>query len=177
MIPDSLLTFWRGEGWCSYANGLVWTVNPDEYAWVVDGWIRGVPEIPESHFYVFARSAFGEFYCMSMDSRRILTVSCPRTMIVAPDEFFKVEPSADVAIDVFFSMVDREEFDFFDDEDSPLFDRALKRLGPLAHDEVYGFVPVLPLGGAALIENLSKLSLDVHIEILKQSAEISLQII
>ena len=149
-IPDSLLAFWREEGWSSYAGGLLWTVNPEEYAWLVDGWVRGFAEIPPSNFYVFARSAFGEFYCMSVDSRRVLTISCPRALLVAPEEFFKVERSAEAAIDIFFSMVDREEFDFFDDDDTPLFKRAVKRLGRLAADEMYGFVPALTLGGAAV---------------------------
>lgn len=176
-IPDSLLEFWREEGWSSYAKGLLWTVNPEDYAWLVDGWVKGFSTIPESNYYVFARSAFGEFYCLSVNSRRILTISCPRALLVAPEEFFKVERSADVAIDIFFSMAEREEFDFFDDDDTPLFDRALKRLGPLSADEVYGFVPVLPMGEEAAVENLSKLRMDVHIEILKQSAEIELQIL
>ena len=63
VLPDSLLDFWREEGWCSYAEGLFWTVNPDDYAWLVEGWIKPLEGMPDDCYFVIARTAFGDFYC------------------------------------------------------------------------------------------------------------------
>jgi hypothetical protein len=30
-LPDQLLAFWDEHGWCGYADGLFWTVDPQEY--------------------------------------------------------------------------------------------------------------------------------------------------
>jgi hypothetical protein len=38
-LPDQLLKYWKEEGWCAYANGLFWTVNPDGYEDLVDEWL------------------------------------------------------------------------------------------------------------------------------------------
>lgn len=28
---ERLISYWKEEGWCSFKNGLLWIVNPDEY--------------------------------------------------------------------------------------------------------------------------------------------------
>lgn len=38
-MPDQLLSYWQEEGWCSYANGLFWTVDPDEYEDPFNKWL------------------------------------------------------------------------------------------------------------------------------------------
>jgi hypothetical protein len=30
-LPDQLLAYWEEHGWCGYADGLFWTVDPEEY--------------------------------------------------------------------------------------------------------------------------------------------------
>ena len=176
VLPDGLLEFWREQGFRSYAKGLFWTVNPEEYAWMVEGWVRPFDAMTKADYFIFARTAFGEFYCMSPESNRVLTISCPNAMLYASKAFFKLVLGGASAVESFFLASDREDFDFIDQNDKGLFARALKKLGPLAADEVYGFVPLLTLGGETTIDNLQKLRMDVHIEILKQSAEIQLDI-
>lgn len=177
VLPDGLLGFWREQGWRSYANGLLWTVNPEEYDWLVEGWVKSHEAMTKAQYFVFARTAFGEFYCLSPDARRVLTISCPQALLYASKAFFKSDRNADMAIESFFANAEREAFDYVDQNDKGLFARTFKRLGPLAADEVYGFVPLLTLGGVAIQENLEKLRMDVHIDILKQSSEIELQVI
>jgi hypothetical protein len=75
--------------------------------------------------------------------------------------------------DVPFSM-ENESYDLFDDQDKPLFKRALKKLGPAQLMECYGFVPALAFGGDAILENLKKLSAPEHFAILAQATEFSL---
>lgn len=47
-----------------------------------------------------------------------------------------------------------------------------KKLGALKHDEMYGFVPALMLGGSEKFDNLEKLKAVEHLMILSQFAEL-----
>ncbi|MNJ79554.1 hypothetical protein D3C77_776150 [compost metagenome] len=49
-----------------------------------------------------------------------------------------------------------------------LFKSALKKLGQLKSDEMYGFVPALALGGAMELKNLQKVKTIEHLEFLSQ---------
>lgn len=44
-LPDQFLSYWQEHGWCGYADGLFWTVDPEEYEPVLDAWIGGTPII------------------------------------------------------------------------------------------------------------------------------------
>ncbi|VXC49321.1 GAD-like domain-containing protein [Pseudomonas sp. 9Ag] len=39
-LPDVLLGYWRDEGWCSYAGGLLWIVNPEPFKVMLDMWLQ-----------------------------------------------------------------------------------------------------------------------------------------
>jgi hypothetical protein len=177
ILPNSLLEFWKEEGWCSYSDGLLWTVNPDDYAWLASGWLQSLPQLEHSSFYIFARSAYGEFYCLSLNSRKILTISCPRAMLVASKDIFANEKGFELATQKFFLLAQKENFDFFDNDQAPLFSRALNKLGPINQNEIYGFVPILPLGGLAAIDHLKKLRMDVHVDLIKGSANIAVHLL
>jgi len=53
-----------------------------------------------------------------------------------------------------------------------MFGRATKKLGMLQHDEMYGFVPAVMLGGSDKFENLKKVKAVEHLMILSQLAEL-----
>lgn len=62
VLPAQLLHYWKTEGWCGYADGLFWTVDPDEYEDVVEDWLADTPLAGVDRFHAIARSAFGSLY-------------------------------------------------------------------------------------------------------------------
>ena len=68
----------------------------------------------------------------------------------------------------------KKRLDQKDDLETPLFDRALKALGPLARDEMYGFEPALALGGKADLRNLRKVKAVEHLVMLAQLGELQI---
>ncbi|WP_017703740.1 GAD-like domain-containing protein, partial [Pseudomonas syringae] len=38
-LPDQLLDYWADHGWSGYAEGLFWTVNPQDYEEILDQWL------------------------------------------------------------------------------------------------------------------------------------------
>lgn len=44
-LPDQLLTYWEVYGWSGYADGLFWTVDPQEFEPIVTEWVKQNPTI------------------------------------------------------------------------------------------------------------------------------------
>jgi len=61
-LPDQLLTYWAEHGWCGYADGLFWNVNPQEYEPVLEAWIGDTPFIEQDAYHIIARGAFGDIF-------------------------------------------------------------------------------------------------------------------
>ena len=171
-LPDQLLAYWEEHGWCGYADGLFWTVNPQEYEPTLEAWIGNTQFMEQDTYHVIARSAFGELYFWGEKSGDSLTI-LPWDALAFPSTGaakYVSEGKADDAIKWFFGGQQREDFDLEDDGERPLFTPALKKLGQLKFDEIYGFVPALALGGSATLPHLQKVKAIEHLLLLAQLA-------
>lgn len=74
----------------------------------------------------------------------------------------------------FFASKKQKSSDFYDWKDKPLFKRALRKLGPLQSDEMYGFEPALTIGGTPNLEHLVKVKMVEHLVFLSQLGEVEL---
>jgi hypothetical protein len=170
-LPDQLLKYWKDEGWCAYADGLFWTVTPDDYEDLVDEWLHDTFLEQIDAFHVIARSAFGELFLWGQKTGGSATISCATNSIICLSSNLKRRlDDPDFYARTFFSNKSIDRCDLDDELGQPLFKRALAKLGSLEEDEVYGFEPALVLGGKMRLENLAKLKLDVHLTILRQLA-------
>ena len=168
-LPDKLLEYWQAYGWCGYAKGLFWTVDPDEWDDALEAWIGDTTFMEQDAFHVIGRSAFGDLYLWGERTGPSLFVRSAWGMIFPdfdPVAFAKRGP--DFSLQLFFNSTTRKAVDLNDIQEKPLFERALKKLGPLDHDTLYGFVPVLAVSGEPKLANLQKLDAQVHMEILAQ---------
>lgn len=163
-LPNQLLEYWQEHGWCGYANGLFWTVDPQEYEPVVKAWIGGTSLMDKDTYHIIARSAFGELYFWGERTGDSLKVFAPGSYCF-PRKAMYEESELNFGLRIFFSNRGREENDFGD-----LFTPALKKLGPLAHDEMYGFVPALTLGGSSDLARVQKVKAVEHLVFLAQLA-------
>lgn len=161
-LPDRLLSYWEEHGWCGYADGLFWTVDPDKYDPALQAWIGETEFMEEDAYHVIARSAFGELYFWGESTGDSLTVFAPGSYCY-PSKVRYENDDLDLVLRLFFSNRNREENDFGD-----LFSSAVKKLGPLAYDEMYGFVPALALGGPANLAHLQKVKAVEHLVFLAQ---------
>ncbi len=171
VLPDKLLQYWQEFGWSGFADGLLWLVNPADYDHLVAMWLEDTPFESLDTYRAIARSAFGKLYVWGEKTNRSFTISCPTHAIIALEsEVTTTEPSVDIAVEGFFVMASKEDYDLTDMSDKSLFTQALRTLGPLGPDEVYGFEPALIAGGEWSVNNLAKLNLDIHLIILRQMA-------
>jgi len=169
-LPARLLGYWKEFGFCGYGKGLFWTVNPIDYVDILQIWLGDTPLWGRENYFVVARTAFGELYVRGDDSITTTTINPHYSNIIPgdqPDESLS-DTRKDRSIGIFFGSQDKESTDFYDQNDKPLFKRALKKLGPLKHDEMYTFVPALATGGIADIEHVQKVKIHEQLSLLAE---------
>lgn len=158
-LPSSLLRIWQELGWCSFHNGLLWIVNPDEYQYLVDTWLDNTKYQQLDNFYCIARTAFGECLLYGERTKRIIeiqpqynTIWVDDKKLQRPDNDFGTNISTLIHLDS-----NTEDFDMMDIQDEILlFERAVEKLGVLSPDE------------QTTIEHLIKVRMDVYMDMLYQ---------
>ncbi|EPM49791.1 GAD-like domain-containing protein [Pseudomonas syringae] len=161
-LPEQLLKYWEDFGWCGYAEGLFWTVNPQDYESLLNTWLAGTEAFKSDNYHVIARSAFGELYLWGEKSADSLSITSYLSRYSTNNSVFAGK-NLDFGVKVFFSSMQLEHNDL-----DSLFKPALKSLGPLKADEMYGFVPALALGGPVALKNLQKVKTIEHLAFLSQ---------
>lgn len=171
-LPDKLLEYWQKYGWCGYADGLFWTVDPDEWEEELEDWIGDTVFTEHDSYYVIGRTAFGELILWGKRTGQSIKVVTWWGMIYpAFDEKEFQDDGPNLSIQLFFSTSSRDSFDTKDEDEKPLFKRALEKLGPIDHDTMYGFVPAIALGGPCTLEHLQIVKAHEHLSILSQVTE------
>ncbi|RAU39809.1 MULTISPECIES: GAD-like domain-containing protein [unclassified Pseudomonas] len=165
-LPNQLLEYWAEHGWCGYGDGIFWIVNPQEYERVVDSWLEGTEFEKRDTYHLIARGAFGDLYLWGEKTGFSLKITSVFSRCVIHD----FEPTPE--------QMDRKLQDFIvsrkvDSNDvEEWFKPARKKLGTLRHNEMYGFVPALALGGSASLDHVEKLEAVEHLILLSQLAEL-----
>lgn len=168
-LPDQLLTYWQEQGWCGYAGGLFWTVNPQEYEPALEAWIGNTAFMEKDAYHLIARSAFGDLYFFGEKTGcNLQIVASDSQAIYQP----KVASDLNQGIRAFFGSRNPKGCDFSDMNGKRLFAPALEKLGRLKHDEMYGFVPALALGGPATLDHLQVVKAVEHLVLLAQLSEL-----
>jgi hypothetical protein len=150
-LPTALIDEWRESGWCGFAQGLIWTVDPSDFTDVVEDWLE-----PGDSAVTFMRTAFGDLLVWKKDGAHYIVVSYARV--------FRLTDDPEILFDYTFCTKNFREKVL----DEKLFRKALKKLGPLEHDECYAFEPAIPLGGPGTLATLKKRKLREYLAILAQ---------
>jgi hypothetical protein len=170
VLPDQLLHYWREVGWCSFANGLFWMVNPDDWDEPMELMLDDTGFLERDAFHVIARNAFGDLWLWGQKTGGSISIISTRGMIFphAPNAAFG-DMGIDFEMQLYFGGQEIKSVDLLDDRQKPLFERAHKKLGPLKANEVYGFVPLPAMGGACELKHLQKLQADVYMDLLARN--------
>ncbi|KPX75713.1 GAD-like domain protein [Pseudomonas savastanoi pv. phaseolicola] len=165
-LPNQLLEYWTEHGWCGYGDGIFWIVNPQEYEGVVASWIEGTELEKRDTYHLIARGAFGDLYLWGEKTGFSLKITSVFSRCVIHD----FEPTPEQMDRKLQDFIVSRKVDSNDVED--LFSQARRKLGTLRHDEMYGFVPALMLGGSASLDHVEKLKTVEHLILLSQLAEL-----
>jgi hypothetical protein len=154
-IPGWLLELWDADGWAGYREGLLWTIDPEQFAPLMALW-----KPPEKPIYPVARTAFGELYC--------LQIYVDEDGVAHGDEPYVIAKIDPLTCSFSIPSVDDESFlkssltkfkyikDVFWEEKVK---RASEDLGPLEWNEMYSFDPPLAAGGSGAPDTVVKVNL------------------
>lgn len=122
-------------------------------------------------FHVIARTAFGKLYLWGEKTGPTAEiVTSDHSVLCLERDLKKPVKNPELALRRFFSGSAPTYADALDENGQPLFQRALDQLGPLPHDETYGFEPALVIGGKPRIENVRIVKMIEHLGMLRHLA-------
>ena len=151
-IPDELMEVWKEYGFGSFYSGYLKIINPDEYQEILEeSYWNGKISIP-----IFL-TGFGDIITWR-DNTYVGLVKYRKNDIAVLAGGF----------DFFFGDLMVESSSLIRKLDKGLYSNAVSRLGSLEYDECFGFVPLLPSGGSEKVENLQKVKIQPHIDLITQ---------
>lgn len=174
-LPSKLLEYWSNYGWGGYHSGLFWITDPDEYCPAVEAWLEGTDIDDKENYYAIARSAFGRIFLWNKKKGQNVVIDALYSQIItSPPDKYVVSGEDTKSLQAFFSSTRTDELDIEDVNEKNLFKRALKKLGPVASDEMYGFEPALSIGGMPKLENMAKVKIVAHLILLEQLDDVEI---
>lgn len=151
ILPAVLLNIWKKYGFATLFDGYLRVINPDDFQeLLIETYFRGNLSIP-----IFS-TAFGDI--ITLEEKQYIGIVRYKS-----GQFGFLTKG----FQQFLSNLEDEYFmqKYFE---LPQYAEAVERLGTLAPDECFGYVPLLGLGGAKKIENLHKVKCREHIELISQ---------
>lgn len=165
-MPDALIQFWQEHGRGAYEDGLYWFCDPALYQPVINEIFKFDPEYNPLEMTVVGHDAFGELLVWHRE-RFNVSVNLLDGTVFNPPEASRTDSdtgkrfTADFCAGVFLTgFLDADPPT--DEDGEPIIPDAKARLGKLAVNEIYGFVPALMLGGQRLSANLQKFYAPEH---------------
>jgi hypothetical protein len=173
-LPDKLLEYWEAYGFCSFKDGLFSIVDPDEYEPALEAWFGNTKIVEEDAYYVIARTAFGALFLWGEKTGQKYELMNPfyGWLYQSNGDEKKISVGkANKAISRWFAIGHPEEMDMASEGQKKTFALAVKKLGPLAPNEMFTFVPAPAMGGAVDLKYLKKADCVMQLDLLSQMGE------
>jgi len=157
-LPNHLLEFWNIYGLSSFGNSFLWTINPDEYGEVINGWL----DISDYNPVVFMRNSFGGlfFWDKKLEIVQFLNIVRGEVRVIISD------------IPLLINRYLSDEKFLNNDLLFEYHIYAYDKLGSINEDECYAFEPAIALGGNMDTKNIKIRKMKPHLDILSQITEV-----
>ena len=151
IVPDELTKIWEGYGFGRLIGGYLKIINPEDYQELLnETYFRGNISVP------ILTTAFGDIVTLE-EGQYIGMVKYKNGNFVMLAKIFKrfmQNLGDDYFLEKYFQV--------------PQYTEAVNKLGKLEQDECFGYVPLLGLGGSEKVDNLNKVKIREHIELISQ---------
>lgn len=151
IVPDELTKIWEDYGFGRLIGGYLKIINPEDYQELLnETYFRGNISVP------ILTTAFGDIVTLE-EGQYIGMVKYKNgnfVMLAKSFKRFMQNLGDDYFIEKYFQV--------------PQYIEAINKLGKLEQDECFGYVPLLGLGGSEKVDNLDKVKIREHIELIAQ---------
>ncbi|WP_294562441.1 T6SS immunity protein Tdi1 domain-containing protein [uncultured Bacteroides sp.] len=160
IAPKELITLWQEVGFGTFYNGLFRLLPPEEFIFWNDSYIGESGQITSQ--IPFMITAFGDIFvwvydvCLNESYVAYINIRKGTWEIIASN--IKVLFNVRIPSNIRLKMFDLE-----------MFTALVSKLGRLAEDECYGYVPALALGGDNDIDKVQRVKYVPYIDLICQS--------
>ncbi|MFL0253345.1 T6SS immunity protein Tdi1 domain-containing protein [Clostridium neuense] len=150
-LPEQLITAWKDYGFGTILSGYIKIINPKMFEDILkETYFRSIESIP------IMVTGFGDI------------ITWEKNKYVGVVKYRKGKANiVSASFKYFFQNLLEECFLDEDLEWKPYLE-AINDYGKLDYEECFGYVPLLGLGGSEKVENLKKVKIREHIEIITQ---------
>lgn len=148
-LPTELISVWKEYGFGSILDGYLKIINPDEYQEIIYmSYFRADVSIP------ILVTGFGDI--ITWEKNKYIGIVR-----------YKIGDADIISTGFKYFFGDLQD-DYFIEEylEIDKYNEAISLLGKLEYDECFGYVPLLGLGGSEKVENLDKVKIKEHIELI-----------
>ena len=149
-IPEQFIEIWKNYGFGTFMQGYFKLINPEDFYDFINKSYYKKNTIP------LLATALGDI--LVWDSANFLYIL-----------YYRYTDFDCLCKNCKYFFEDVLDYDYIDESIKPKnYKEALKTLGKPAYDECFGYVPLLSLGGSEKPENLQKVKLREHLELMYQ---------
>ncbi|MBY4611380.1 DUF1851 domain-containing protein [Rhizobium sp. 9T] len=172
-VPEAMIDFWQQNGIGIVLDGYFQFCDPGHYDGILKLVFSGDPDIHAEQTHALGFGAFGTIIAWNEIHQDVIVdlvkghVSCPALVSGK-----KYDPN--LAVTSQLMLLDDPTLDEYDANAKKLFKPARSKLGKLGVGQIYGFKPILALGGNRALANLSIYEALPHMAILAQAHDLQL---
>ena len=158
IVSENIISLWREYGFCTTEDGYYKLVNPDDYADIL-----------------------GEIYDLDDDEDPVVVMVTGMADIIIYEiydnhgQFIYIDLRHQKCGGVGRDCIPARRLKTVDFRHTvlswDLYEKAVEKFGTPAYEECFGYEPLLSLGGKEKLENLRKVNLSVHLDIVSQMQE------
>ena len=170
--PESMCDYWNRFGFSVFRDGWFQFVNPSDYAPAIAAWLENTELDGSDEYMAVTRNAFGELNVWGARKGYAFSIAVLLDGIVINEKNDEKAISQGDGNRRAESLMWSEKVRSLDKVSANppisvrMFLAAQKRLGPLRSNQMYGFVPALPLGGRIDADTLQIVDAPEHLTML-----------
>nr|WP_205934290.1 GAD-like domain-containing protein [Rhizobium leguminosarum] len=172
-VPDAVIEFWQQNGTGIILNGYFQFCDPDAYASIMKFVFSGDSQIDAEQTHVLGFGAFGTIIAWN-EVHQNVTIDLVNGQVSCQALVNGKTYDPNVAVTSELMLLDSPTIDEYDAEAEKLFKPARSKLGKLGVGQIYGFRPILALGGNRALASLTIYEASPHMAILAQAHELQL---
>ncbi|HLP70231.1 MAG TPA: GAD-like domain-containing protein [Rhizobium sp.] len=172
-VPNAVIEFWEQNGTGIIMNGYFQFCDPARYASIMKFIFDGDHEIRPEQTHVLGFGAFGTIVAWN-EVHQNMSVNLVNGQVSCQALISGKTYDPDIAVTSELMLLDDPTFDEYDADVKKLFKPARSKLGTLGVGQIYGFSPILALGGNRALASLEIYEALPHMAILAQAHDMQL---
>ncbi|RWX14057.1 DUF1851 domain-containing protein [Rhizobium hidalgonense] len=172
-VPDAVIEFWQQNGIGTVLDGYFQFCDPGRYSGILKLVFGGDPDIHAEQTHALGFGAFGTIVAWN-EVHQDVTIDLVKGQVSCPALVNGKRYDPNLAVTTQLMLLDDPTFDEYDAHAKKLFKPARSKLGKLGVGQIYGFRPILALGGNRALASLAIYEALPHMAILAQAHEMQL---